>query len=121
MHHLIDLCVGLFAVSSVTIIWVRGEPFAPLKEALIEHAGKYDLWVAYLVSCAMCSGVWVGLGSYLFIQPELLDKPWWIELPLWAAMTGVTAAIIDKKIWAKSAFIEPKPTLSNPADEKLRG
>lgn len=115
MRHLVDILIGLFAVSCVTIIWVRGEPFSAFKQWMVDTAGRFDVWVAYLVSCTLCSGVWIGFISYIFLQPELLRKPWWMELPLWAAMVGVTAMALDRKIWNHSVFLEPSRMKSIPA------
>ena len=120
MEHLINLLIGLFAVSCCTIIWVRGEPFARFKQELIDHAGRFDIWVAYLVSCTMCSGVWFGLGSYLFVQPYLIGKQWWIELPLWAAMVGVTSIAMERAIWHKGSFMEPTRLTESATVERLR-
>lgn len=96
---IINTAVALAAVSCATLVWTRGDVFKDIKSALINAAGKHDKFVAMLVYCAMCSGFWFGVVSYVFLQPELLGKPWWMELPLWACMVSISSIAIDKAIW----------------------
>ena len=118
MSDFLDLIIALVAVSSVTLVWVRGEIFDPFKRFLIDDAGKYDKFVATLVYCSMCSGFWVGVFSYLFIQPDMLNRPIWIEWPLWSCMVSVSSIAIDRLIWKKPY----RPVFSDiPPDETIRG
>ena len=101
--HYVDLVLAVIAVSCLNLIWVKGEIFSSFKQFLIDTSGRFDAFVAYVTSCSMCSGVWFGLGSYVFIQPYLLGKPWWMEIFLWTGLVAITSIAMDKHIW------KPKP------------
>lgn len=55
----------LFA-AAITVVWTEGSLFAPLRT----HGPK--LWQA-LAGCALCSGVWVGVGIALLSG----ERVWW--------------------------------------------
>jgi hypothetical protein len=47
----------------VTLIIATGKVFAPLRERLLRTAGLG--WLGKLLSCALCTGFWVGLATGL--------------------------------------------------------
>ena len=113
-NDFVTLVIGLLAVSSVTLVWVKGEIFDPFKKYCIGSVKRFDAFLSTLLYCSMCSGFWVGIFSYVFIQPYILGKPWWMELPLWACMVSITSIALDKAIWKKPV------ANNNMSDIKLR-
>lgn len=78
----------------ITIVIVAGTIFDPLRDFLESFTHKYNPlpWVGKLISCSMCSGVWVG-----FIGGVILGKSLW-ESAMIAGVVSVAAVVIENCI-----------------------
>lgn len=78
----------LFSVV-ITLVFVSGTIFAPLRKL-------GPAWWRELVSCALCSGVWIGGGMAYFADPSITGRGLeWLGI---AALSGVAALVANLAI-----------------------
>jgi len=67
--------LDLVGLVGLTIVVSVGKVFTPLREYLgsFTHPWNPGRWVAALISCSMCSGVWIGLLWALVVEKWPID------------------------------------------------
>lgn len=80
--------------AAITLIFVRGSIFARLRSA-------GPAWWRELVSCAMCSGFWIGAGVYtldIAYFPDMWAAWFWFAALKYGALAAVTALLLVRVI-----------------------
>lgn len=85
---MIDIIFNIFAFAAMTNLFVESVPTIRLRMWLVTKLKSF--WLEKLLSCALCSGFWIGLICNLVVSGGL-------SLSV-ACLTSVLAELINKKL-----------------------
>lgn len=85
---MIDIIFNIIAWGCITNLWIESAPTIRLRMWLITKLKSF--WLEKLITCAMCSGFWIGLICNLVVYGNFS-----ISI---AALTSIVAELINQKL-----------------------
>ena len=102
IEHVVCL---LIIATGLTLIIVRSKITEPVRLWLMTKQDPNGLTLAYMVNCAQCTGVWVGLAVGLSVLPLIPQASWYewaYYFPAIISMgTSFVTTVVDRYIFSQ--------------------